>query len=251
MSTSTAEAICKKDKLCVLGTAGTLAAAPYADESFEMWGVSPVVTFEVCKRWDVLFEMHSEGYYGRADITKRLQGVNAPIYMLEAQEHIPGSITYPLDDILQYGRYHTTTVSYMLALALHSYKTTGKPYHVAVFGVHMQHEEEYEMQRPCVEHWIGQLKGAGVDVFIPPGGAILTASSLYGYENYNPLCYDLKQRVEGLTLGANAEEAARNEAEGRRHQQIGAIKEAQYWLDKLQKGHITSIPEQPLSPKET
>jgi len=230
--------ICKKDKLCILGTAGSMPMAPFADESFEIWGVSPVVTYEQCKRWDVLFELHTSGYWSRKDITERLAKVDVPLYMLHKQKQFKTSVEYPLDDILQYGRYHTTTISYMLALALHSFKTTGKPYHLAMFGVHMESDEEYQRQRPCVEHWIGQLMGAGVDVFIPPGGAILTAHGLYGYENYNPVCFDLKARIQGLQMGEKHEEDARNEAEGRRHQQMGAIKEAQFWLDKFQKGEI-------------
>ena len=48
---------CTKDKLAILGTAQSLSMAPYADEDFEIWGVSTLLEFEVAKRFDVLFEI--------------------------------------------------------------------------------------------------------------------------------------------------------------------------------------------------
>ena len=229
---------CKKDFLAVLGTANSMTQAPFNDDKFEIWGVSPVVTYEACKRVDVLFELHKKGYWDREDIRKRLQSVDKPLYMHEKYEQFPASLRYPVEDVVQYSKYHTTSISFMLALAYHSFKTTGKPYHVALYGVHMDHDEEYDKQRPCVEYWVGMMEGAGIDVSIAPGGSLLATHGLYGYENYNPICYDLKARIKGLQAGAQHCEAQRNEAEGNRHQQIGAVKEAQYWLERFQKGDV-------------
>jgi hypothetical protein len=236
--TEAPEWACSKDLLCVLGTAGSLPQAPFNNEEYEIWGVSPVVTYEPCKRCDRLFEIHGEGYWKRKDILERLNRFDGPIYMQDRYKEVKNSKRLPIEKIqeLPHGTYQTTGISYMLALAYLSYLEVGKPWHVALFGVHMEHREEYEEQRPCVEHWIGKLEGAGVDVTVAPGGALLKTFGMYGYENYNPVCYDIKERIKGLQLGIEHYENLRNENEGLRHQQIGAAKEAEHWLRVFQKG---------------
>ena len=228
--------ICKKDMLAILGTAPSLSMAPYDDEKFEIWGVSTLLEFEKAKRLDVLFEMHSDGYWGRQDVTKRLKRWAGPLYMREKVKLFPNSKTYPLDDVLKYGRYHTTTITYMMALAYHSYIETGKPFHVGLYGVHMEHDEEYGIQRPCCEYWLGKMQGAGIDTMVAPGGALLESSGLYGYENYNPICLDLKQRI--LALHETEEKFREQEREAARNaeQHIGAQKEAQFILRMIQRG---------------
>jgi hypothetical protein len=229
--------LCEKDKLAILGTAsGSLGMAPYEDDGFEIWGVSTLLEFEAAKRLDVLFEMHSEGYWGRPDVTKRLKKWDGPLYMAEASKKFPNAVRYPIEDIVEHGRYHTTTITYMLALAYHSFKTTGKPFHVGLYGVHMEHDEEYGIQRPCCEYWIGKMQGAGMDVSVAPGGALLESSGLYGYENYNPICLDLKQRVQALKQTELKYREQENEAARNAEQHIGAQKEAQYILTMLQRG---------------
>lgn len=236
--TKAPEWACDKNLLAILGTAGTLPQAPYANKEYEIWGVSPVITYEVCKRADRLFEIHGDGYWKREEILTRLNAFDGPTYMQDHYDEVPKSVRYPIELVkaLPHGEYQTTGITYMLALAYLSFVETGKPFHVELYGVHMEAREEYEEQRPCVEHWLGRLMGAGVDITVAPGGAILRTHGMYGYENYNPICLDLKQRIEGLRLGASHYEGLRNENEGLRHQQIGAMKEAEHWLRVFQKG---------------
>ena len=76
-----------------------------------------------------------------------------------------------------------------------------------------------------------------MDIFMA-GGAILRSQGLYGYEGYNPLCMKFKQRLEGLTHGAEVREQERDEAEGHRREQMGAMKEMEYWLRLAQTGEL-------------
>lgn len=228
--------ICEKEQLAILGTAPSIGMAPFDDKNTEIWGVSTIMEFKEATRYDKLFEMHSVGYWGRELVTKRLLRWDGPLYMMEEVDLFPNSIEYPLDDVLQYGRYHTTTITYMMVLAYHSFITTGKPMHVGLFGVHMEHDEEYGIQRPCCEYWLGKMEGAGMSTFVAPGGALLESAGLYGYENYNPICLDLKQRVGALKNTEMGFRANADEAMSRVWQTIGAQNEAQYWLTKLQRG---------------
>ena len=177
---------CQKDLLAIIGTADpTRQAAPYEDKNFEIWGVAVATTFPDVKRLDIQFEMHTEGYWRKdPNVTKRLQETTVPIYMHDKYKEIPTSMKYPIDIVKQYRTYHTNSIAYMLALAYHSFIMTENPKHVALFGIHMSAGEEYTDQRPCCEYWLGRMEGAGMDIELAPGGALLAAMGLYGYENY-------------------------------------------------------------------
>jgi hypothetical protein len=156
--------------------------------------------------------------------------------MQETHKDIPKSVRYPIETVVGYRKYFTTAIGYMLALAYHSFVTTGRPKHIAVFGVHMSAREEYTEQRPCCEYWLGRLEGAGVDLFLAPGGALLTANGLYGYENYDPICYAMRQRITSLRKGYDKADKTREQWLMQRTKNEGAIFEAEYWLRRFQRG---------------
>ena len=166
--------LCQKDLLAIVGTADpSRRAVPYEDENFEIWCPSVLTVYEDFKRADLVFEMHTEGYWEHDAVKKRLMKTTQPMYMQEKHEDIPTSMRYPIEVIKWYRNYHTNSISYMLALAYHSFVTTGKPRHVALFGIVMSCKEEYGEQRPCCEYWLGLLEGAGVDIEVSPDSAIL------------------------------------------------------------------------------
>jgi hypothetical protein len=229
--------LCQKEKLAILGTADTLMAAPWDDPTFEIWGVAQCATYPVFKRADLLFELHSPDYWKDKNVLERINRWPGVTVMQEHYKEVPRSVKFPLETVLQYRRYHTTSITYMLALAYHSYVVSKKPVHLAMFGVHMEAREEYSEQRPCCEYWLGRMEAAGMDVFLS-GGAILQSRGLYGYENYNAICHKLRLRIEGLQAGANQRQAEQDEAELKKHEQLGAVKEAEYWLRQAQTGAL-------------
>lgn len=241
---------CKKEKLAILGTADTMPLTPWEDSEFEIWGCAVITTYPAYKRAELLFELHDAAYWNDAAVLARLNKFDGPTYMQNKEPKVPKSVKYPLQTILQYRTYHTTTITYMLALAYHSFLTTGKPWHVAMFGVHMETGEEYGEQRPCCEYWLGRMEAAGMDIFLPPGGAILTSPGLYAFENYNPMVIYARQRVDGLRAGIQQREDERNQAEAKRQQQIGAALEAENFLKVFQRGDGVMKPtRKPVDPK--
>ena len=234
------EQICQKDKLAVVATADpTRGMAPYDDADYEIWGLAVTATYPDVKRMDVVFEMHPEGYYERdPNVLKRLQELKQPVYMLKKRDDIPGSMAYPMATITSlYRAYHTSSISYILALAYHSYLTTGKPGRVELYGIHLVCKEEYEDQRPACEYWIGRLEAAGMEVIPPEGGGLLVSENgLYGMENYNPICWDMRQRIYGLQAGLNDAIERIRTAEIQKAKQEGALFEIEYWLRKNQRG---------------
>jgi len=230
---------CKKDLLAILGTAPTMGASPWDDAKYEIWAVAQCTTYPMFKRADLLFELHTKGYWGDGAVTKRLNNWGGRLVMHDHHNEIPNSEKFPIETITQYRPYHRTSITYMLALAYHSFKTTGKPVHVGMFGIHMEDvQEEYAEQRPCCEYWLGRMEDAGMDVFIA-GGAILSSPFMYGYEKYSPLVWKFRQRFDGLRNGYNMKVDQQRNAENDANIQRGAMQEAEYWLRLAQRGEIT------------
>jgi hypothetical protein len=231
---------CQKDMLAIIGTADpTRQAAPYEDPSFEIWGVAVASTFSDVKRLDVQFEMHTEGYWKKdANVTKRLAEAKVPVYMHDKYPDIPTSIRFPIEIVQQYRKYFTNSIAYMLALAYHSFVMTEKPKHVALFGVHMSAGEEYADQRPSCEYWIGRMEGAGMDVEPTHGGALLQAIGLYGYENYNPACWDMRQYIMQLQNGVSQAQGEVRKWEFQRERNNGGIHAVEHFLRKFQRGEL-------------
>ena len=246
---------CQKDQLAILGTAQTMPAAPWTDPEHEIWAVGQCATFPAFQRGDILFELHTRDYWGDENVMARLNKWGGRLVMQDHYDDIPRSEKLPINTILQYRKYHRTSITYMLALAYHSFKKTGKPWHVGLFGIHMEDvREEYAEQRPCCEYWLGRMEDAGMDIFIA-GGAILAAPFLYGYEAYNPLNFRFRQRMDGLTEGVRVREQEEMEKRLQKHEQIGAVKEVEYWLRLAQRGELawdsTAATEQQQSKSQT
>ena len=227
-----------KEKLAILGTAGSMHMAPYTDEEFEIWAVAQCVTFGAFRRADLLFEIHNESYWRMENVLDRLRNTEMPIYMMDKFEEVPYSIRFPIEVMQYYRKYHMTSITYMLALAYHLFKTTGNPKHVALFGVHMESSEEYTEQRPCCEYWLGQMEASGIDIYIPPVGALLKAPYLYAYEGYNPAIPVIRNRLNLLQNGLAQRDVDARKAREEFFRQDGAVAECAYWLRAFQKGEV-------------
>jgi hypothetical protein len=232
--------LCLKDKLALIGTADpTRKMAPWDDKAYEIWGVSVAITYEDVLRLDVHYEMHPREYWEKdVNIKNRLIATKEPIYMLEKYEDIPTSMRFPIEVAVKYRKYFTSSIAYMLGMAYHSFVTTGKPKRVELYGIHMAAAEEYMDQRPACEYWIGRMEGAGMSVDAGPDGALLISMGLYGYEKYNPVCWDMRQRTQGLSGGMAQATAEIKRWELQKAKNEGAMFECEFWLRKFQRGEL-------------
>lgn len=234
------DSYCEKDKLVVLGTADpTRGMAPYQDQSYEIWSVAVAATYPDVARIDKMFELHTSGYWEQdPNVKKRLAETTIPIFMHEHIDDIPSSVELPIEELKKYRRYFTSTLAYMLALAYHARKTEKRPKVVELYGVHMSAGEEYADQRPCCEYWLGMLQASGAKVVLAPGGALLAANSMYGYEDYNPACWEMQQRIFGIQGGIRNSDSELQRWTIQKAKNEGALFEAEYWLHKAQRGEI-------------
>ncbi len=181
----------RRKKVGILGFAETWKEAPFDDPDWEFWGLNEL--WKYVKRWDRWFEIHdgetlgitkrdlSEGEQKRhIEWLSRDHGAR-PIYMLPHHcegGRFPNAVAYPLDAMVNtFGRYFTSTIGYMIALAIAEDFTT-----IGLFGIDLASDVEYPNQRPNAEYLIGIARGQGREVIVPDQAAILHAGFLYGYE---------------------------------------------------------------------
>ena len=172
--------------VAIVGSAKTTREyAPWLDPNVKIWGINEAMAFTWMRRADAMFQMHARWSFTRPNNRNDpghwqwLQQKHPfPIYMQQVWPDIPSSVEYPLRQVVErFGRrYFTSSVAYMIALALlHGFEK------IEIYGVEMATDSEYTWQRDCVMYWIGRAEGMGIDVYLPPGCNLLKGR-LYGYE---------------------------------------------------------------------
>lgn len=119
------------------------------------------------------------------DFVERVNALpNAEIVTKWPDPEIPNSVAYPLDDLIAFFglAYWSCSVSYMIALAIYEGWDD-----ITLAGMyHVEDSWEYAHHKPCVEFWVGQALGRGINVTIH-GETMLVKphtwdSEIYGYE---------------------------------------------------------------------
>jgi hypothetical protein len=177
-------------KVALLGFAESWKTAPFDDPTVEIWGLNEL--WKYLPRWNRWFELHDAETLG---VTKRdlsdgeqkrhiewmmRQPADKPIYMQPqfCDGRFPGAVPYPLDAMVaRFGKYFTSSIGYMLALAIAEGYTW-----IGMYGIDLASDVEYQQQRPNAEYFIGLARGMGITVEIAPTSALLKAGHLYGYE---------------------------------------------------------------------
>lgn len=151
-------------KVAIVGLASsTHDAAPWADSSWEKWGLP-----WDDKGWPLMtrhFEMHDQrlldGQHSRRspDYAQRLSECEC----LYTQDN------YPFEAVAaSIGQaYWNSSIGYIMALAIHEGARE-----IAIYGVDMDGTDEYAYQRPNMEYLIGVARGLGINVYIPPESAL-------------------------------------------------------------------------------
>jgi hypothetical protein len=222
-----------KPPLAILGTAGSLGKAPFEDESFEIWGVSPVLVKDECKRVDTVFEMHPRRYWRNHNVLERLNSHDGPVVMQDHFDEIPNSEPYPYTAVrnqfylpeMGENLFVTNTITWMILKALHDGYTD-----IHLFGVHMAHETEYGYQQASCSWALGIIHGwmmAGYpySLYIAEESELLTARYEYGYGEPTQAMQYLQRRKKSLQEGVKEAENRISDLERRKLMTEGAIQE--------------------------
>jgi len=165
--------------------------APFQNSDVELWGENESHAFGFFSRATRWFQIHSSY---RTKIAKRgivghYEWLKAnpwgiPIYMQQAKAEIPHSVSYPLDRIcngilwnVKRGRdpikYFNSSFDYMIALAV-----LEKFERIEVYGFDMAGDNEYALQKPSAEFWLG-IASQNAEIYLPDN-CLLLKGELYG-----------------------------------------------------------------------
>lgn len=164
-------------KVAIVGLwAETHDLAPWSDPSWEKWGMT---WDSAVFRMDRAFEMHMQRewkVYAPKDYVERLQCVPR-LYLYEPHPELAHATVYPFDDVERsVGGYFSSSIGYMLALAIHEGAEE-----IGLWGVAMEGHDEYGYQRPNAEYLVGFARGRGIKVHIPPQSSLCKFGGQYGY----------------------------------------------------------------------
>jgi hypothetical protein len=163
--------------------------APYSNGDWEIWACSPANAFGVLPRVTRWFEIHGDlGWPERSQWRKPgeyIDWLNSQDFMIYAQdhEHFPDANIYPLDEMIaKHSLYFfTSTFAYMMALAIAEGATE-----IGLFGIDMTLPEEYQEQRPAMQHFIVMCMAMGIKIGAPDESDIMRPPPLYGYVDATP-----------------------------------------------------------------
>lgn len=252
----------RTEKVAIVGFApSSMKLAPYADDSWEIWTLNNIYACFNVPRWDRWFELHRNfrEYPAMHDtridphnivmgdarpVTKSMshlewlqkQTTERPIYFVEPQPDIPAAVPYPIEAIKQwcdqakFKAYFTNSISYMIALAIaEGYKS------IAIYGVDMAAEGEYQKERPSVEYWIGLAQAMGIEVILPKESELLK-SRFYGFERDNEFVQKLRARQNELRTNLSQAAAQRDQATIAVNYFQGAVDDLEYVINNWGNG---------------
>ncbi len=162
--------------LAIIGLGPTHDDAPWENEGWERWGLA---WDAYAPRCHFLFEMHAPDLWPemfRSGYRERLRDHDAPIYMQAPLDDIPGSIEYPLEEVVQYIKrdYFGSSIAYMIGLAIRQHRR-----HIGLWGVDLD-EDIYDHQKPNLAWLVGLAMGSGI-AFDGP-----SLDSILSYEPVDP-----------------------------------------------------------------
>jgi len=189
-------------KIAIVGTATSEKYAPYNDPSWQIWTLGN--NYTRVPRYDRWFEVHTQKWLAKHNIEARhyesLKDCGEKLYLMEPFPQFPDATLYPREQITsKYGTYLTSSIAWMLALAMEE-----KPTEIGLWGVHMQGENEYAHQRPCCEYLIGRAIERGINIKIHPDSSLLK-----GEPYCEGLYYDI---IDQLLIVKDRVEKARDQA---------------------------------------
>ena len=151
-----------------------------APKDLERWGLP----WSGDSGYDLYFEIHSpivRPYTSR--YRAKLKGLEVPIVMQERMLEVPNSVPFPKDARDMVRGYLESSISYMLAYAIH--EGVDK---ISIYGVGCPFDTHYVEQRSNLEYLIGFALARGIDVSTSDKSELLRShwdAGVYGFDKEN------------------------------------------------------------------
>lgn len=214
--------------------------APFTDESWEIWTLSPMGShegFTDLPRFDRWYEIHAidEKECECPGYLAFMQSLGNKVWIREPHPELPEANIFPTAEVVAFFqqpfanefRYFNNSVSLMMAHAMYESgfeaDGSGNPDRIVtdlgLWGVDMCQYEEYARQAPSCECFVGYAAGAGINVHIPQECDLLKTARIYGIETATHLEVKSKLHRDELHDRLRRFQAQLNEA---RQQHVGA-----------------------------
>ena len=223
------DGVTPRKKVALVGFARSSAMdAPFHDPEFSIWGMNQLYRFiPRASRWFDIHHNWNEYVVPGTDHAAWIRDAPIPVYMNDYHPEFSSSVRYPIERMIEkFGDYYTSTVAYMLALAIDEGFTQ-----IDLYGIDLAVGVEYVEQRPCTEYYIGIASERGITVGIPTASALCKQSYRYGY-HYSTTNQgiatrgDLEKRKRDLLF-------KRDKALQDLHYIEGALTELDMWIEGL------------------
>lgn len=158
----------KTKKLAIVnGAPASEMLAPFDDPDYDIWVLGNRLMNYPLEHVDMIFEIHDDLTENGdpVEYATALAKVGIPLIVGEGfpvtAEHVQ-AFDFEADREYYGSTYQTSSTTYMISeAARRGYQ------HIELYGVDMAIDEhEYFMQRPCLESWIGFVRGKGVDISV-------------------------------------------------------------------------------------
>lgn len=164
-------------KIIIIGTGPGWENAPMEGET---WGVNRLILRRPVK---LTFQLHDIDWQLKGNIRqieeqiKEINRLGIPVITSKKHKLLPTAIPFPIDEMPF--KYFTNSIAYMVAYAMYKGATE-----IDLYGVSFFLENEYLIQRPCVEFWLGHAMAKGIKVTVHDPttiGCCRSRQDLYGY----------------------------------------------------------------------
>lgn len=220
-----------RDKLAIVGAASSsIGMAPWTDPAYEIWGMNHTyLPFQ--RRPDRWFEIHigeEREDQEFPDYFDQLRQMDRPVYMVDVEPGIPKSVKFPLERVRQsvpahMHKYFTSSAAYMTALAIsENFKT------IALYGIDLTIGTEYELQKACLESWLGYAAGQGIEIIVPHTSALFKTPYMYGFEKARAWAPVLRASKAFIDARINELKRQHNETQALLQRLEGSISELEF-----------------------
>ncbi len=158
----------------------SLWGVPWTASDTEFWAGGSFYKYHPDKSKFVTqwFELHCDPERHGSEWMKWAIENQPACYLQEAHPELKNSSRYPIEEMIDhFGKYFTSTASYMIASAIIAEATE-----ISIFGIDLRMDTEYVYERPNLEYFVGVARGMGIEVLVGDRCTILKSDFLYGYD---------------------------------------------------------------------
>lgn len=134
--------------------------------------------------YDRYFEVHAPDVRPYTDqYRKKLSELEVPVVMQTVMEGVPNSEAFPQEAVDMVGGYLESSISYILAYAIHDGVEA-----IHIYGVGAPFDSHYVQQRSNLEYLIGFARARGVQVEVHEDSELLQSywpAGRYGFDKAN------------------------------------------------------------------